>query len=173
MTVPKRHDEATATAADVWAPAREAEVIDNPIVCFTDGQYATFTRATILASGVLAAELTRTALEVPPGSTPVRVTDTVHYGPAVWHRIYTAPRGVLTAWTWRRNDTGTIEQHRHVVATDVTAAESQDHAISWLRRYAIAESQLSDIAKLAFAQRVTVSDPETIALKFFFQLPPA
>jgi hypothetical protein len=78
-----------------------------------------------------------------------------------------------TAWTWRRNDTGTIEQHQTVVATNVNASDSQDHAISWLRRYAIAETQLSGIAKLAFAQRVTVSDPETIALKFFFQLPPA
>ena len=137
------------------------------------GSTPTFTRATVLDSGALAVELTRTVLDGSPGSTPVRVADTVHYSPAAWHHVYTAPRGVLTAWTWRRNDAGTIEQHQHVVAAGVTSKESQDHAIGWLRRYAIAETQLPDIAKLAFAQRVTVSDPETIALKFFFQLPPA
>jgi hypothetical protein len=72
-----------------------------------------------------------------------------------------------------RSRAGDIQQEQHIVAANVTASASHEHASAWLRRYAIADTQLAEIAELAFTQRVTVSDPETIALKFYFQLPPS
>ena len=74
MAKPDRLDEATTPTPDGGpAPARASVVIDDPIVCFVDGQHATFTRATNLANGALAVELTRTVLSGPPGSTPICV----------------------------------------------------------------------------------------------------
>jgi hypothetical protein len=170
MNVPEDVDVAIT---DGLPPAEGPVVIDEPTVQFADGQHATFTRVTILSSGALAAELTRNVLEGSPASTAACATDTVYYSPASWQHVFTAPRGALTAWTWRRDEAGDIQQQQHIVATNVTAKESHGHAIAWLRRYAISDAQLSKIAELAFAQWVTVSDPETIALKFFFHVPPA
>jgi hypothetical protein len=150
-----------------------AVVVDNPTVRFTDGTWARFTRATVLPGGALVAELTRDALAGVAGTESVDVTDTVVYGPSTWATVYTAPRGTLTAWTWRRDDAYAIHEERQVVASDVTESECRGHAAAWLRRYAVAESALNDLADLAFSQRVTVSDPETIALKFYFTVPPA
>lgn len=147
-------------------------VIDAPTVVFADGRYATFTRVTILDSGVLVAELTRTIEdETHPEVGASVVTDIVHYGPSAWRQVYTRPRGLLTAWTWRRDDDGNIAEHRQLVASDITTTQTREHAAAWLRRYAIDESQLTALADLAFTQRITVSDPDTIALKFYFQLP--
>jgi hypothetical protein len=150
-------------------------VLTDATVVFIDGQFASFSRVTILGSGVLVAELTRTVAGFHdiPELADAHVTDTMHYGPSAWRQVYTPARGVLTAWTWRRNEDGDIEQHHHLVAANTTETESHDHAAAWLRRYAIAEAQLATIADLAFTQRVTVSDPGTIALKFFFHLPPS
>jgi hypothetical protein len=146
-------------------------VLDHATVHFTDGQRAEFSRAHILANGVLAAELTRDALADFDVHVPAVVTDSVYYSPVAWHHVFTAPKGVLTAWIWRRDDTGAIREDRHTVATNLTSAECHEHAIAWLRRYQIAEAQLGEIAELAFTQRVTLSDPEALALKFFFHSP--
>jgi hypothetical protein len=162
-------------------PTDAAVVVENPTVRFADGTWARFTRATVLPGGALAAELTRDALAAEltrdalagiAGAGTAPVTDTVIYGPSTWTTVYTAPRGTLTAWTWRRDDAYVIHEERQVVATDITEHECRGHAAAWLRRYAVAESALNDLADLAFSQRVTVSDPETIALKFYFTVPP-
>jgi hypothetical protein len=146
-------------------------VLDHATVQFTDGQRAGFSRVHILASGVLTAELTRDALADVEVHAPAVVTDSVYYSPAAWHHVFTAPKGVLTAWTWWRDDSGAIREDRHTVGTNITSAECHEHAVAWLRRYQIAEQQLGEIAELAFTQRVTVSDPEALALKFYFHSP--
>jgi hypothetical protein len=146
-------------------------VLDHATVQFTDGQRAEFTRVHILANGVLTAYLTRDALADVGTHVPAVVTDSVYYSPVAWHHVFTAPKGVLTAWMWRRDDSGAIREDRKTVATNLTSAECHEHAVAWLRRYQIAEQQLGEIAELAFTQRVTVSDPEALALKFFFHSP--